>query len=498
MYFQIVCESCGKRLKVREEHAGKKVKCPHCQQTQVVKVPEPEPDADVPFQIDTGGDDSVEKAKRKGAPASTPSPAATSQASHDTGSFTDGTEVGLGLSALWAAIGTALFCAAVVPLYYLTLGENGQELYLAALFVARGWVPYVLVFFMAWSVAILVMKFRKLSVQRNSMLFDLLPTDIDKSITADNAARFAEHVRSLPAKSSESFLVNRVLRGLEHFRVLKDSSEVSSRLESQSEIDQNAVESSYTLLKVFIWAIPILGFIGTVIGISAAVGGFSADASDVEELKKSLSAVTGGLGTAFDTTLVALVMSIFVMFPASSMQKAEEDLLNWVSEYCNENLLRRLKDGKADAVGVSSDGIDDAALRRSIDAALARHHAELASWSKKLEAIGGKITKEVVKGFNEIDGGVKDRQQEAARTAEELGKTMTTLAEKTETVQGEVASSMKHSANAVAGYLSELQEGLSALNKVLVDLGSQQVTIEQHVHPPARRGWGLFGRKNGN
>ena len=42
-------------------------------------------------------------------------------------------------------------------------------------------------------------------------------------------------------------------------------------LKSQSEIDATMVDSSYVLIKVFIWAIPILGFIGTVLGISEAV-----------------------------------------------------------------------------------------------------------------------------------------------------------------------------------------------------------------------------------
>jgi biopolymer transport protein ExbB/TolQ/phage FluMu protein Com len=494
MYFQLTCEKCTKRIKVREEHAGKKVKCPHCHHLQVVRMPEPDP-ADAPaFQIDTGpreepGGLAIDTGGRKPRPAEQPAESQISQiVPHDTGSFTDGTEVGLGISAIWAAIGTAVFFAIFVPLYYVA-----PKSYLPALFVARGWVPFVLVFFMAWSSAILVIKFRKLQRQRESMLFDLLPNDIARDITADNAVVFSRHVRGLPTKPSESFLVNRVLRGLEHFRVLRSNTEVSDRLESQADIDQNAVESSYTLLKVFIWAIPILGFIGTVIGISAAVGGFEAgmaDAADTEALKESLGSVTGGLSTAFDTTLIALVMSIFIMFPASSLQKAEEDLLNWVAEYCNENLLKRLKDGKAETVGVSSDGIDDAALKKSIDAAMARHHAEIEAWSRKLEAIGAKITKEVVKGFAEVDGDIQKRQADAAKTAEQLTRTLTTLGERTATVQQEVAGAMQESATSLRGYLTGLQEGLTSLNRVLVDLGGRQVVVE-------RRGWSLFGRKNG-
>ena len=91
-----------------------------------------------------------------------------------------------------------------------------------------------------------------------------LPEEISKDITPSNAAQFIAHVRKLPVKMGESFLVNRVLRGLEHFDLLRNSGEVSGRLATQSEIDGNAVGSSYALIKVFVWAIPILGFIGTV------------------------------------------------------------------------------------------------------------------------------------------------------------------------------------------------------------------------------------------
>ncbi len=125
--------------------------------------------------------------------------------------------------------------------------------------------------------------------------------------------------------------------------------DVIDQLASQSQLDANAVESSYTMVRVFIWAIPLLGFIGTVVGISAAVAGFSdsvASAVDLDVMKQSIGTVTMGLGVAFDTTLLALVMSIVIMLPTTSLQKAEEDFLSRVDAYCDERLGRRLDDGR--------------------------------------------------------------------------------------------------------------------------------------------------------
>ncbi|MBT5690236.1 MAG: hypothetical protein HOI65_03880 [Opitutae bacterium] len=217
----------------------------------------------------------------------------------------------------------------------------------AELFYERGWVPYALIMMMGWGLGILFFKSRKLKYQRQAMHYDLLPSVISDEIRVENIDGFAEHLDSLKIDPHRNFLMNRVLRGLEHFSVRRNHSDTANMLASQSEIDATTVESSYTLLKVFIWAIPILGFIGTVIGISDAVASFSGEldsAGDIDQLRNKLSEVTQGLGVAFDTTLVALVMSLIVMFPTTMTQKAEEDLLNQVDDYSNENFLKRLRE----------------------------------------------------------------------------------------------------------------------------------------------------------
>ena len=386
----------------------------------------------------------------------------------------------------------------------------------------RGWVQFAETFLATWAGAILFFKFRKLSTQKDSMLFDLLPTSLSKEITPEFADKFIQNIRELPVRPSESFLLNRVLRGLEHFRILKDSSEVVGRVSSQSDIDANEVDSSYTLIKVLVWAIPILGFIGTVQGIGAAVGSFAATmqaANDMGALKESFNQVTGGLGTAFDTTLLALLLSMLIMFPMSSLQKAEQDLLNWVDEYCNENLFKRLK-GTSSATS-SSSGIDPKALQTAIDGAMANHHAELRTWTKKLEGIGESLTQHVAKGWAKLEEQSQARQaqmvkqlQQSAESLSEVALRMQSMADKqTESLQqfGQQAASaqtamadglrqnataIQQSAGSLQDYLGTVQQGLASLNQVLTELGGKQIVIEQIVAPePPRRGWSIFGRR---
>jgi biopolymer transport protein ExbB/TolQ len=233
--------------------------------------------------------------------------------------------------------------------FYLALVTPLGETSFGQLFAERGWVPYVISFLAFWSGVLLAMKYRRLSRQTRVLELDLLPREIVERITPESAQRFLDVLRALPAEQSDNFLVQRVCRALEYFRTRANVAETVDQLRAQRERDEAGVESSYTMLRVFIWAIPILGFIGTVLGIGQSVGGFSESvgaAVDLEVMKDSIGAVTSGLGVAFDTTLIALVMSIFIMFPTSSLQKAEEDFLGEVDDYCQEHLVARLEGGE--------------------------------------------------------------------------------------------------------------------------------------------------------
>jgi len=259
---------------------------------------------------------------------------------------------------LFGLIFAILFYAFLFPLFVVFKDADAGFLaflhYFGELFYERGWVPYSLIIMMGWGLGILFFKSRKLKYQREAMHYDLIPKVVSDEIRIDTINGFVEHLGSLKIDPHRNFLMNRILRGLEHFSVRQNHSDTANMLASQSEIDANTMESSYTLLKVFIWAIPILGFIGTVIGISDAVASFSGEldaAGDIDQLRNKLSEVTQGLGVAFDTTLVALVMSLIVMFPTTMTQKAEEDLLNQVDDYSNENFLKRLRESTPEGGG---------------------------------------------------------------------------------------------------------------------------------------------------
>ncbi len=83
-----------------------------------------------------------------------------------------------------------------------------------------------------------------------------------------------------------------------------------------------------------IWALPVLGLVGTVLGIADAVGGFAnflgQDVSEVAQIRVKLVEVTGGLSFAFLITLQGLITSLIVMLIVSTLQNGEDRLFSAV------------------------------------------------------------------------------------------------------------------------------------------------------------------------
>ena len=482
MYYKMPCPHCGKNLKFREEHIGRKARCPYCRETAELKAelavlqeepsryaPSPPP-APAPA---SGAEPSAGSGTATvGEPAPAPAPAQPEPgATTHEGIRPKGTNVSLLLTGAMAVALAAVFYVLILPLHKTYIGE---------LFLNRGWVPPVIVFLSCWSGAVLAFKSRELARQRDSVLFDVLPTELSLEIRPDNVDQFSAHIRSLPCDPLHSFLLNRVLRALEHFKSRASVQEVASLLSSQGEIDANAVESSYTMVKVFIWAIPILGFIGTVIGIGSAVGSFSqslrppktavapapaaapaaGDPQGMDRIKDSLGKVTRGLGVAFDTTLLALVMSIIIMFPTSSMQKSEEDILNSIDEYCNDNVLGRLAEPDEDGASMAQ------RLKEAVDAAMATHEAELRRMASHLDSIGGKVTDQVVQGWEKIHRKIQDSHQRQVQQirdaqqapAEQLGNMVKQISETAERVQEQIARLQQTQADQFRGVGQSLVE----------------------------------------
>ncbi|HSI82667.1 MAG: MotA/TolQ/ExbB proton channel family protein [Candidatus Methylacidiphilales bacterium] len=205
-------------------------------------------------------------------------------------------------------------------------------------------IPITLLFF--WSVAMLLVKLTKLDLQTAALQLSAVPHEPEFTLTEDTARTVLERVHSAVDHPRHFVLLNRIECALSNLSNIGQVSDVSSILRSQAENDEDMVSSSYGLVNGFVWAMPVLGFIGTVLGLSVAIGAFGstlASSADLGTIKSSLQGVVGGLSTAFETTLIALVGSLMVQLGVTFMQQRELSFLDDCNDYCQVYVISKLR-----------------------------------------------------------------------------------------------------------------------------------------------------------
>lgn len=129
------------------------------------------------------------------------------------------------------------------------------------------------------------------------------------------------------------------------FQLNGSTEQASQVLNTSLELMQHELDLKYNLLRYWLWLIPTLGFVGTVLGIGLALsaGADMPDISDKIALKEWVVEIISQLGVAFNTTLVALCVSALLMLFLHMVQEKEERALNVVGRFCLERLVNRLQ-----------------------------------------------------------------------------------------------------------------------------------------------------------
>lgn len=230
-----------------------------------------------------------------------------------------------------------------------------------ALFTERGAVQVFIVLGFCWAVLVLLVKHTKIRRQLAALDYtELVPADPEFVLSPGTVASVLGRLRSVCADPEHFILFNRIELALSNLRNMGRIGDVDEVLRSKADNDADVVESSYTVVRGLVWALPVLGFIGTVQGLSVALGSFGdvlVESSDFATIKPALRSVTGGLSTAFDTTFVALVAALCVQMLYTATHKREEDLLDACNDYCQRHIVGRLRLTPFGAQG--SQGVQD-------------------------------------------------------------------------------------------------------------------------------------------
>ena len=179
-------------------------------------------------------------------------------------------------------------------------------------------------------IAILGLKSIKLSREKTAIDGDPLE-DLDvtgKHNELEKAENILARLESLPAGHHRTSLIGRIRDACLHIRGQHSAERLEDHLKYLAELAAERLHESFALVRTITWAVPILGFLGTVIGITIAIANLRP-----EQLDTSLAEVTSGLAIAFDTTALALALSMFLVFGAFLVEQSEQRILAAVEKY---------------------------------------------------------------------------------------------------------------------------------------------------------------------
>ena len=233
--------------------------------------------------------------------------------------------------AIWGGLATLGFYAVVHKFF----AENA----LVQRYFASHPVEYLSIAMFFVGVAALVFKGLNVIAQRTQLPSVTLGPIASGGDKVEEAGSLQEKLQEAVGVGSESYLPRRLYEALEFVRRKGSAQGLDEHLRFASDMDAVRMHSSYSFVRTIIWAIPILGFLGTVIGITLAIANLGPN-----DFENSMPKVILGLQVAFDTTALALALSIVLMFAVYYTDRFESKLLGIVDNKANEELVGRFQD----------------------------------------------------------------------------------------------------------------------------------------------------------
>jgi hypothetical protein len=313
-------------------------------------------------------------------------------------------------------------------------------------YLAGHWVEYVEVLLFGVGLASLALKAADIAAQRRGLGGITLPPIPEGGQDPADAAALAAGLSD--AGSAEDWLPQRLRAALDFVRRTGAADGLEDHLKYLSDIDASRAANGHGLVKFVVWAIPIMGFLGTVIGITVAIASLSPTQLE------NISGVVAGLGTAFDTTATALALSMILMFLQFALDRAEQRLLGAVDDAAWRDLAGRFQS----LAGEAGTTLAIARLGETMSRGSARLlEAQEQAWRSLEQAAGS--------GVRQVLDGAADRLRTALDAA--LEGSVSRWGEALARVHDEAAARREERWTAAAESLAEAVRGLEAREETI-------------------------------
>jgi biopolymer transport protein ExbB/TolQ len=353
---------------------------------------------------------------------------------------------------------------------YAAVHEYAHPESLLVRYVAGHWVEYVETWLFLWAMLAIAAKVLALRYERAALATRQLPRWHGEPVPVAQAEAMLQQLNRLPRWWQGSMVVQRLHAALGFVQQRGSTEGLDDQLRALSDADANQVEGSYGLLRFITWAIPILGFLGTVLGITEAIANVTP-----EQLATSISSVTDGLAIAFDTTALALAFSMCVMFLTFVLDRTEQSFLHAVDVHVEQQLAHRFERGGA--AGNEVTGLlrgMSLTLLQTVEK-LVQRQADL--WSHSLEALQQRwraTEHQQQRQLTEALGRLLEQTTEAhqRRLGEMESRTMTAV-QQMAAPMGQIAVALQQSTAALESYRRQLADQTIAVKPLL--------EAEQHI-----------------
>lgn len=188
-----------------------------------------------------------------------------------------------------------------------------------------------------WAIAIIGFKARNSLRERRLLDAEITHVGEGMSILPEDTREYARPVQALPAETQNQLLPRALLAALQRFASTRNVHDVSEAVRQVCDAESDRLDSELAMVRYITWAIPSIGFIGTVRGIGDALS------QAYEAVGGNIAGVTESLGVAFNSTFVALVISILIRFLVDQVQLVQERLVLDIQTYCDRRLIRHMQ-----------------------------------------------------------------------------------------------------------------------------------------------------------
>jgi biopolymer transport protein ExbB/TolQ len=156
-------------------------------------------------------------------------------------------------------------------------------------------------------------------------------------VLPEDARVYSRPLEALPREEQDGFLPRLLMVAYNRFGATRSVQDAAEAVRDECEFEAASMDTKLSMVRFTAWAIPAVGFVGTVRGIGAALqeaqGAMGGD----------ISGVTMGLGITFNATLTALVSCIIVMFWMHQLQQYQDRLVLDGRTYVDRQLLRKMR-----------------------------------------------------------------------------------------------------------------------------------------------------------